>query len=201
MVWQTKSSQQKKGCVRMPMVFFACIVSRNPNDFQSLTVTRKLFHATITFKVSGINPAMAPIVQTPVRVPFFNTSAPPADSTCRNCVLAQPPDQNSANKPTAFTVAGERCCCQTNWWKDKAGRHRFYTLFCICTAARAEWAMQRIHGQFGEFQNAHVQTAPAELCKWTGIMFPLFQLIIWELKETWTVLPWWLPVSQDHSSG
>lgn len=191
---QTKSAQQKKGGERAcknDNGFFVYIVSWNPKDFQSWTVTRKLLHAAIALNNSGIKQQVAPIVQTPVKVPFFNISALPADSTCRNCVLSQPPDQNCANKPTAFTTAGERCCGHTNSWRNKAGRHRFYILFCICTAARQNEPCKEFMLSFGEFQNAHVQTAPAELCsrccKQTGITFPLFQLphlgTFWDLDS------------------
>lgn len=151
---------------------------------------------------------MAPLVQTPVRVPFLNPSAPPADSTCRSCVLSQPPDQNCANRPMAFTVAGGRCCCQTNWWRNKAGRHRFYTLFCICTAASQnepckEFMVSLESSKMPTMSKELLQSSAAGAANGQESCFPCSNCHIWELNEPWMVpvLPWWLSVSLEHSPG
>lgn len=128
------------------------------------------------FNISGINPASGSHCTDTCRVPFFNTSAPPADSTCRNCVLPQPPDQNCDNKPTTFSMAGERCCCHTNWWRDKAGRHRFYTLFCICTAARQNEPCKEFMVSLESSKMPMSKQLLQSSAAGAGIMFPLFQL-------------------------
>lgn len=137
------------------------------------------------FNHSGINPASGSHCSNTCRVPLFNTSALPADSTCRSCVLPQPPDQNWANKPWAgrrkVLLSDTLMEGQSREGTDSPDHSVFAQLPGRMSHAKSSWSAWRAPKCQCPNSSCRALQQVQESC------FPCSNCHVWEFDETWAV--------------